>query len=117
MPYDTHGADREVNRAFIVRGQYKSSMLNPVCLRQEDEGSAATQVLCPEANGVRHYALAIHLYVRPHAYYMNLITAMLYSSWSITVVVGSICCNLSENVKFQRKTRKGKFSYGQENIP
>ena len=92
------GADIEVNRAYIALGrkwnflicelsiatqvikenftsalgQYKITMSSPVCLRAEDKGSAATQVLCPEANGARHCVLAIHLYVSPYAYYMLL---------------------------------------------
>ena len=59
------GLDIEVNCAYIVRGQCKSTMLSQVCLRAEDEGSAATRVLCPEANGAKHCALAIHLVCPP----------------------------------------------------
>ena len=42
------GADKEVNCTYIALWQYKRTMLSPVCLRAEDEGSAATRVLCPE---------------------------------------------------------------------
>ena len=67
------GADIEVNRAYIFRddewsavtqvikeiftsvlGQYKSTMTSPFASGQR----------------TRHCALANHLYLRPHAYYM-----------------------------------------------
>ena len=53
-------ATRVIEENFIfVRGQYKNTMLSPVCL-------------CPEANGARHCVLAIHRAVRPREDYMSL---------------------------------------------
>ena len=73
------GVDSEVNGAYIVAGtrvieenftsvqrQYKSTMLSPICLR------AATRVLCPEVNGARHCALAVHRAVLPREDHMSL---------------------------------------------
>ena len=51
------GANIEVNRAYIV--------LDGSEIFRDDEWSAATRVLFPEANRARHCALAIHL-VCPH---------------------------------------------------
>ena len=49
-----------------------STMLSPVCLRAENEGSKATQVLCPEANRMIHRVLVVHRAVRPHEGHMSL---------------------------------------------
>ena len=81
MPYDTRGGGHRgephlycprtevkfsemksgvLKNLTSVLGQYMDTMTSPFFLRAEDEGSAATRVLCPA------------LYVRPCAYYMSL---------------------------------------------
>ena len=67
----TIAATRVIKENFTsILGQFNSTMTSPVCLRADVEGSA--QVLCPETNGARHCAIAIHLYILPRAYYMSL---------------------------------------------
>ena len=51
-----------------IRAQFQATFASEA----EDEGSAAARVLCPEANGVRHCALAVNLAVRPCADHMSL---------------------------------------------
>ena len=58
----------EVNHAYIVQGRSE--------IFQDEEWSAATQVLCPEANGARHTALVIYLCQPPCVLYVVVCTRL-----------------------------------------